>query len=385
MRLSWSLLVALIALTGCIKPEVQLGLAGDISPLTGGGPTLQPVPMMPAWRKVLFEGELAGGGGKELGHPGFDFQSDKVAVGTGAGWFHCFRASDGEQLWRIRLTGDGAPVFHNGQILTGTGDGEVVALNAGNGDVDWRYSVGGAVTRAPVVGGNLVYFVDGTNALYAVNRKDGAWRWQYRRAEPADFALVGEARPVLHEGLVYVGFSDGSLVALDAATGAERWTRDLAPEAERFQDVDADPLIIGDTLYAASASGGLYALNPKTGDVRWTAPVTGIVGLQPFDGDLIVSLDHPAVFRLSARTGKVQWRTRFDIEQGAPTRPVINDDIVAVNMTRGGLHFLRATDGRPIQHFDPGSGFQSAPAFGIDSSVYVLSNGGIFYALRPRG
>jgi outer membrane protein assembly factor BamB len=357
----------------------EVGAAGDDQMLTGYGPNLRPLPVRPAWRQVLNEGPIYREKPTERAVAAVEPSGQRVAIGTSAGWFSEFTAG-GEPLWRIPVPGgvSAHAVFDQGRILTGTDDGELLALEAGTGIRQWSFKAKGAITQAPTISGGLIYLVDDTNTLYAIDRQTGEWRWQYRRDPPAQFSLVGEARPLAAGGRVYAGFSDGTLAALAAEDGAVVWTKDLAPERDRFQDVDASPQLIGDTLFAASAATGLYAMDPRTGDVRWTLPQAGITGLAVYDDSLLASSDRGLLLRVEPHSGKIEWQVRFEGE-GAPTAPVVGAGYLAVGTTRGAVYFLEPESGRIIRRFASGYGFSAPPAVSPDGNLYVLSNGGVVY------
>ncbi len=373
-------LLTALATTGC----GTFGAAGDETPLTGVSQNLQPVPMQPAWRRVVNPGELSRERAAELAGAAYDAPGNRVAIGSGSGYFACLRASDGHVIWRKKVAGSvsGRAIFDGPDVLIGTDDGELMALDARTGDERWRYVVEGAVVRAPVVAQGLVVFVDGTNVVYAVDRATGAWRWQYRRDPPADFALMGEGRPTVDGDKVFVGFSDGVIAALALEDGAVLWTTDLAPEHERFQDVDASPVVQNGTVYAASVAAGLYALEPATGAVRWTRPVPGIVELAAAEGDLLASIDQGQLLRLDGDDGQARWRVRFPGNAGAPGAVGQLGSLVMVGLSRGGLYWIDLRTGRPIRRFGPGNGVFGPPVVGADGSLFMLSNGGVFYAFR---
>ncbi len=370
----------------CLSACASFGLPGDETPLTGTSRNLAPVPMQPAWRKVLSPGDIYQANPKERASAAYDAQRGRVCIGSHSGFFGCMRAGDGHELWVERISGSvsGRAIFDQGGLIAGTDEGELIAFDPDTGERRWTYKVQGAVVQAPSPAGGLIYFVDGTNAVYALDRFTGKWKWQYRRDPPAEFALAGEGRPTVSNGRVHVGFSDGVLVTLDAKDGAVLWTRDLAPEHDRFQDVDAAAVVVDGRLYAASAAAGLYAMDPATGKVKWSVPMAGVVALQGYEGDLLASLDSGSLIRVDTQTGKLRWRTRFGSDAGAPGEPVAVAGLVTVALSKGGLMFVDGRTGRPIQRFDPGSGFYATPTVGEDASLYVLSNGGVLYALRKR-
>ncbi len=367
------------ALGGC----VSIGLTGDESPLTGVTRNLRAVPMRPAWRKVLHPSTIYREKPEEFASAAYDADTRRIWTGSTAGRFVCLDAANGSTVWSSEVDGtlSGQAVFDGWHVRTGSDEGRLIALDPDTGSEVWSYAVQSPIVQAPIVETDAIYFVDGSNGVYALER-NGKWRWQYRREPPAEFALMGEGRPVVGGGRLHVGFSDGMLVTLDARDGAVIWTRDLSPEHERFQDVDATPILAGGLLLAASAAAGLYALDPATGDIRWTLPMDGIQHAAPVDDDVVISLDNGRVMRLDGQTGRARWRTSLG-DAGAPGEPTVVAGLVAVTTTRGGLHLLDARTGRPLQRFEPGSGIHARPAVGVDGSVFVLSNGGVLYALRP--
>ncbi len=370
-----------VALSGC--SPVRIGAPGDESPMTGVTRNLQPAPMRPAWRKVLSD-TTSRATRRESGGAAYDSVGNRVFIGAERGWFYGFRASDGKQLWRLKLgaSATGNALYDEGRVLVGTDDGRLVALDSEDGELLWEYRVKGAIARRPVVTKKHVLFVDGNNGLYALDRFTGEWKWQYRREVPAHFALVGEARPTVHDGRVHVGFSDGMFVTLAAKDGAVLWTRDLAPEHDRFQDADASAVAHDGFVFAASAAGGLYALDAKTGAIRWIKKTSGVTHLvDAGEGDLIVAQDKGKISRLRMRDGRRIWSAR--LSGGAPGEPVRTGGYFAIASARGGLHLLDAEVGRPLQRFVPGNGLFAPVTAGRDGSIFILSNGGIFYALRP--
>ena len=371
---------------GCGGAGIDVGGAGDDSPLTGSFRNVEDSPFQPAWRLELSDPAIYRLKPHELASPAYSAELNRVVVSTTSGEYLGVRATNGEVLWRVSPGGGSSArgTFDGPAVLIGSDEGELRSLDAGSGRVNWSYKVQGAVQQAPVLAGDLVVFVDGTNSVYAVNRADGAWRWQYRRDDPPDdFALAGEARPLFADGRVYVGFSDGHFVALDARDGAVSWTRDLSPETLKFQDVDAAAVRALDSVYVASAGAGLYALAPDTGAVKWLYPYSGITSTALALGDVIAGVDRGEVLRVSTSDGRLVWRTR--LPGGAPSEAVVSSSYLLVSQSRGALHFLDSANGRPVTQFRPGYGIDAPATVGQDGTAYLLTNGGVLYGFRPGG
>ncbi len=376
-------LVGALALVGC---GTAFGVAGDETPLTGRTKNMQAVPIDPIWRVDLAPSGVTRKDGQQLAAAAYDPQGGRVWVGSAdRAWFYAFRASDGHLLWKTPLPGgtSGRAIFDDGQVVVGSDGGEVVSFAGATGEVKWRYSVPGAVVAAPEVSGDTLLVVDGTNAIYALDRRSGAWRWQYRREAPGRFALYGEAPPTVVGGRVHVGFSDGVLVTLSSKDGAVLWTRDLAPEAEQFEDIDARAVVIDGTLYAASVAGGLYALRPATGEVVWTRTVRGVVVMRGYHGDLFAGIDQGAIVRIDPETGRARWRVKLPEHDGSPTAIEPMGKLLAVSTATGALRLIDARSGRPVWHFAPGGGFMAPATVGRDGSLFALANAGKFFAFRP--
>jgi outer membrane protein assembly factor BamB len=85
-----------------------------------------------------------------------------------------------------------------------------------------------------------------------------------------------------------------------------------------------------------------------------------------------------SVLGLSPVSGAVLWTTPLDGAPGAA--PSLAGKWLLVPAGSGGLRWLEAATGRPLRHFDPGTGVLAAPGLGA-GRVYVLSNGGDLFAL----
>lgn len=387
LALGAPLAFGVLAATGCASYDAGLGAPGALSPLTGQTRSRDVGPLVPQWRKKLSQPSVFREVRHQFGGVAVDLLNDRVAVVMADGDLYCLKASDGEVIWRVSLGGGGGgrAFFKGDRLYLGTDDGRMMALRADDGRKIWAYRVQGAIQRGPVFDGDRMYFVDGQNAIYALKHATGEWLWQYRREAPAEFALMGEAPPVVADGKVYVGFSDGVLVSLNASDGALAWQRDLAPEHDRFQDVDAPVAIVGKRIFAASSAAGVYALEVGTGEIIWNVPITGAVQVLAHDEDVIIGLDNGQVARLRGLDGFMQWRTRFGESAGAPGAPVLLNNDLAVAFGNGGLHTLSADDGRPINHFNPGNGIHAPLTLASDGRLFFVSDGGVLYAFSRFG
>jgi hypothetical protein len=80
--------------------------------------------------------------------------------------------------------------------------------------------------------------------------------------------------------------------------------------------------------------------------------------------------------------GRLLWRQALS-QGGELSQPELVDRYLMVSSSAGGTYVADAVSGRLYQFFFPGHGVTSAPA-SDGRQVYVLSNGGYFYALGIR-
>jgi outer membrane protein assembly factor BamB len=288
-------------------------------------------------------------------------------------------------LWSEEMgsPGVGQPVFDGDLLLFATRDARLNAYHIQEREVKWRRQFNDLV-RAPLTfDEKRIYLSDGSNSLYALNRKDGKILWQRKRQAPREFNLRGESKPLVHDGVVYMGFSDGYISAFSASSGQSIWDKDLAPQTQSFEDVDGDPVLSYGTLYVASAASGIYALNPKTGAQKWFHPIAGVVTMGEFEGDLIIGLQHGELGRFSPFNRQFIWRVRFGTD-GAPTRTIRFPHGLITSLSRGAVYVLDAHKGTLRDQFNPGSGVLAPARLSEDGWLYLSSLNGFLYAFSPR-
>ena len=369
-RQAWPL-SALLALVACRS------LPEPADPLAPARATTIATPVLDlAWKRIVHDRSMDNLP-QELATP--VATREAVYVGSHAGVFLALRPADGKVLWQRELGPvSSTPLLAGSRIYVGSDDGALVALDAHDGQVRWRHAGKGAVLQPPVLAGELVLFASDADRVIALERETGKWRWQYERETPEEFTMRGHAGVTVVDDRVFAGFSDGHLVALTLAGGEVSWVRSLAGEAKQFMDVDSTPVVDRGVLYAASTSSGLYALDPSDGTERWH------VGMH---GAGMISLDVGAIYVAAADeglmaidlTGHVLWRQGLR-GAGDPGKPIISDKYLFISMAERGMAVVDKASGALLQSFEPGPGVSSDPTLEADS-LYVMSNGGILYAM----
>lgn len=375
---------------------------------------------------VLFRRELTAtprtvGEPYERGRGEIDPEHSRMFLGTSDHGMYALRASNGSTIWRFETLGSvQCEALYDPEldvVYFGSNDGALYAVHASDGGLVWRYDSGGEITRKPVLGGEMLYFANGADNLFAIDRRTGKPQWHVHRTSALGMEVSGYAGPALDQGMVFFAFSDGHVGAYDARDGSERWTPvDLSAEAEqsqggealRYLDVDTTPVphdlgAAGRVIFVASYAGGVYALDEERGAPLWkNEKAVGVTELAlwrepphaPAPGDpqyvpggpevprremLFASSGVSGLWALDPATGRKLWRV--PVPEGGITAPVALAGALLVGTTRYGTFLLSPLNGRPIDGIDLGSGFSQTPA-AFGNRAYLLSNGGTLLGVQ---
>ncbi|WP_394849885.1 PQQ-binding-like beta-propeller repeat protein [Pendulispora brunnea] len=356
----------------------------------------------------------------ERGRTEIDAAHGRIFLGTADRGFYALRAGDGSTIWRFETLGvvqcESLYDPELDLVYFGSHDGALYAVRAFDGSLVWRYFTGAEVARRPVRNGEMLYFANGADQLFAVDRRTGKRKWQAQRTSALGMEIAGYAGPALANGKVYLAYSDGHVVAYDARDGSEKWTPvDLSAEAEqntsagevpRYLDVDTTPVPneipgSGNVVYVASYAGGVFALDAETGSRVWVNDqARGVTDLTLFnepahapdpngpdrDGPtvparklLLASSGTTGLWGLDPATGKMVWRN--DVPEGGVTAPVQVAGALLVGTTRYGLFLLSPRNGRVIDGFDMGTGVAQTPA-AFGNRAYAMTNVGTLLGIQ---
>jgi outer membrane protein assembly factor BamB len=363
-----------LALALALAATVPAGPAGP-----GVRTSLPPAPVQlyrVAWQRPLVPPQALEVGPQERGGVAVDPQRRLAIVGTRDGWLHAFRP-DGSVAWELKAAGGfGPPTIEGDTVYVGSSDGNLYAVAIPTGKARWTYAAKEDLSTRPALAGGLVVVASLQDTVFAVDAATGAWKWHHRREQKGEVLTIhGAASVSVGGGTAYAGYSDGFVAALEVTTGASRWERRVAPNGTHL-DVDAVALD-GDRLYAAAYSGAVLAIDARSGKDLWSyaAPAASRVTV---GGGFVFAVTPTAVVALSPVTGAALWSTPIEGSPGAT--PTLAGKWLLVPAGAGGLRWLEAATGRPLRHFDPGTGVLAAPGVGA-GRVYVLSNGGDLFAL----
>lgn len=331
-------------------------------------------------------------------------------------------------LWRVPGGGRSAPIVMGNRVYvqrpTGSGatlQEQLVALDADTGKVIWDYKVSlfqsdvpshriaWASPAADPDTGNI-YMLSGGAQLIALSR-DGKLLWN--RSFGEEFAAF-----TTHGGRTMSPVVDGDLVIVSAAVS--NWGASAA-RAHRFIALDKRT---GDVVYVANPGGRPY-------DTAYASPLITTINGQRL---LIAGLGDGAVHAIKPQTGEKVW-SYVAAKRAINTGVAVKDNIVFVshgdeNLTGNELGLLAAIDGAQagdiktakwavhgiefnyssplidgtrlyqidnssrLKAFDietgkelwtlPLSTAQKAPPVMADGKIYVGTDGGKFFIIRPH-
>jgi outer membrane protein assembly factor BamB len=195
-----------------------------------------------------------------------------VIQGNGDGTVYAVESRTGKPVWSFRLSKvsintsvlvDGATVYaaHSEENVDEPTMGRVVAIDAsGEGDVTathekWRAPLGVGFP-SPALAGGVLYLIDNSANLFALDAADGRQLWQY------DLGTVGKASPVVADGKLYAAEVNGRFHILEVSrTGAKPLDHDeiTMPGSDRYAELYGSPAIAYGRVYFTTEEG-IYAL-----------------------------------------------------------------------------------------------------------------------------
>jgi outer membrane protein assembly factor BamB len=201
-----------------------------------------------------------------------------------------------------------------------------------------------------------------------------------------------------NDDIIAVGLWGSRIWAVDAVTGESLWEFDEDGAANAMYVVASEKAIVG-----FSPTDKAYAFAPRTGELKWAGQEGGLAGGKGSGnacllGDKVIFRNSSSVGCVDIDTGEILWRHDFgDHYSGGVT--CSDDGIVACASNRT-LGLFEMDTGREIfrTNFPVRWGIEygynntvqkapgriyAHPVFN-DGQIYVLTNDGVLWALKPR-
>lgn len=326
----------------------------------------------------------------------------KLYVMDTDGQVTAFDAQTGARRWSrsFRISGDGAQSvfgggvsYDNGRVYVTTGVGEVASLNAPDGEQHWKVQLSGPLRGSPTIAFNSVYVMTQDNQILALDAADGDLLWN--ESGSVELAGVfGVAAPAAGQGTVIAGYSSGELVAYRYENGRTLWSDALArtsisTEVGSLTDVDADPIIDRGRVYALGQGGRMAAYELVTGQRIWELNLAGI-STPAIAGDWVFTLtDDAELLCISRSSGKVRWLTQLRRYKNEKKRknpifwvgPVLAGNRLWLANSEGVVASANVMDGSVTNFTELGSGVSLAPVV-AGQTLYFLDDGGKISAFR---
>jgi outer membrane protein assembly factor BamB len=390
-------------------------VAAIVCLLTSGGAWAEPF-LKSGYRVELATQEFLGYGPLELASPAAAPDGLHIVVGTRAGTLVLLRADSGAAVYERKL-GVGvsaAPRFDGNSMFVPSDDGDLFRMRICDGRQEWenRPRVRGAIRSTPVLWKDLVFTLDDSSVITAINAGTGEVVLEFAdnsfaRMGGTPFTVFGYPSLAVEGDALYAGFETGHLIrfrlegeAANFPQFQKEWTAPLCSPGSiaeanslgevplctarrTFRDVDSSPTLTAHGLVAGCHCRGLFLLDPETGTLRWRAGIKGPSSPALLGDVLFVAGADGKVYSVNIETGKVVWAAEIG-PVSVPARPAV----LATGMA-GDSAALVVTTGETIYILDAGSGeiqmrltslwgTSAAPAV-IGQSLFLLTNLGYLY------
>jgi outer membrane protein assembly factor BamB len=271
---------------------------------------------------------------------------------------------------------------------------QIHALDLKNGSLLWKYpaeaSSGRQFYAAPEVNSNLVIVGDYSNTLAALDKTNGAEKWQFSEAEDR---YIGSA--LIADNMIYAPNTDHYFYALDE-NGALVWR--FKASGPNWTKPAADE----NYVYLASMDHSVYAFNFSYSNSELTADADGSRTLvtQPVwsldlgaaivadpvlaDGILYIATIDGHLYAVDVASKAVKWSFNGD---GALAsiwgKPVITNDAVFIGDEDGNVYAVNKSNGKALwsSPFATGSAVVSG-GVAIDDQVVFASNDGKIFMIN---
>lgn len=306
-----------------------------------------------------------------------------VVVGNSIDGLVSYDLATKNTKWRLNIPYgvEASAASINDRLFVGSNNGRMYSVNLQNGEIVWTFESKSELVSEPLLDDGVLYFVSGSQALYALDAATGKQLWIHSRQDTTNSMTIrGGSKPAIANDVIYVGFSDGALVAINAKTGTEQWEITLNRNS-KFKDIDASPVIDGDFIYVNSYDDKVYCLSKEKGEIVWNAPYGGPTTPLVSGSHIFVTSSKGDLVALTKKDGNLVWSRKAS--EGIFSELSLYNDLIVTGETQGKLMFFNKTTGETVGSFEPGRGVFSKPSI-FENLIYFISGEGNVYGLKAQ-
>ena len=321
---------------------------------------------------------------------------NKVLVNNWGGTFYL--SEEGELLWKnSEVKGVFSPTLGHGKVLVGGKDGYLYSLNITNGEILWKTKItpnpglSGVTSPAKIVNGRIYLgsfdFKGGTGYLYCLREEDGQVLWKNTTLSSVYFSS-----PSVIENRVFVGTMGlynsttlqwgppYGLFCFDAKNGEPIWNFSVNGS------VGSSPTIVDDKVLFTSKDGYLYSLNATNGNFVWKKEIGSSVSSPALWQNKIFigsgEMNGEGKFYSFDLEGNPLWE--FIPNGAVQSSPAVAGNFVyfATNVQNGTIYCLNLSNGQLVWQFKPWPAqyIISSPAI-VEGKLFIASDNGRLYCL----
>ncbi len=289
-----------------------------------------------------------------------------VIQGNGTDGIKAFYRESGHRVWSLPLTNgvEGGATLDANRLYFGANNGQFYCVDVNSGAILWEFKLNSESLAAPLVQGQFVYHVAGSNTLYAFNKITGESVWVKTNAAKSNMTVRGQTAPVYEQGVLYLGFSDGTFVAINAQNGRELWSKRIGDD-KKFNDVDATAVVTPTCILVSSFANALFCLDKNSGGIKWRHDFGGYNSVLVTDNQIYYPTLNSEIHLLDAESGKL-IRKVVNID-GLATQPIEVGPYIAYGESEGKLVLRAKGSLKEVASFAPGLGIFARPS--VDASL----------------
>jgi eukaryotic-like serine/threonine-protein kinase len=274
-------------------------------------------------------------------------------------------------IWKFACEDEirSTPVVHKGVVYVGAYDNNLYAVNAKDGSFKWKFATEGGIVGEPGIAPDENYIIFGSedSNLYAIDMRTGKIQWTFQTGKPI------RCSPNVQHGHVFFGSDDGNMYAVRLNSGRLLWKFDAAAP------VRSRPAVTSERIIVCSESGDVIGID-LAGAVKWRFKAKRAVTSTPAIVDDIAFFGSQDwhVYAVDVQTGWTAWR--FRTNKPVISSPVVVGKTLYIGSADGNLYAIDITNGKEVWRFEAQGQIISSPVFHngaiyfgcVDQNVYSV-------------